>query len=80
MDKLLDEAKKKQIKIREKKLYKQVAEIIYDDVPVIPIYYSNNTVAAVKGIEGVKATSYINFDELSFKKQIGKIKDGGIIK
>lgn len=68
MDKLLDEAKKEVDQNKRKELYKQVAEIVYDDVPVIPMYYSNNTVAAVKGIEGVKATSYINFDELSFKK------------
>lgn len=68
MDKLLDDAKKEVDQNKRKELYKEVAEIIYDDVPVIPMYYSNNTVAAVKGIEGVKATSYINFDELSFKK------------
>ena len=68
MDKLLDEAKKEINSEKRKELYKKVADIIYDEVPAIPMYYVNNTVAAVKNVKGVKPTSYIYFQELSFEK------------
>lgn len=67
MDKLLDDAKKEVNPEKRKELYKEVADIIYTDVPVIPMYYTNNTVASTKNIEGMKPTSYINFNELKFK-------------
>lgn len=67
MDKVLDAAKKEVDQNVRKDMYKQVAEIIYEDVPVIPVYYSNNTVAAVKAVKGMKPTSYIYFNELSFE-------------
>lgn len=68
MDRLLDAAKKEVNPEVRKELYAKVADIIYEDVPVLPIYYTNDTVAAVNIVEGVKPTSYIRFDELSFKK------------
>ena len=67
MDKLLDAAKKEIDVEKRKELYKQVANIIYTDVPVIPMYYANNTVASTKYVEGMKPTSYILFNELKFK-------------
>ena len=67
MDKLLDDAKKEINTEKRKELYKEVADIIYTDVPVIPMYYTNNTVASTKNIEGMKPTSYIRFNELKFK-------------
>ena len=69
MDRLLDEAKKEVNVERRKELYSKVADIIYEDVPALPIYYLNDSVAAVKSVEGMKPTSYIRFDELSFKKE-----------
>lgn len=69
MDRLLDEAKKEVNVERRKELYSKVADIIYEDVPALPIYYLNDSVAAVKSVEGMKSTSYIRFDELSFKKE-----------
>lgn len=68
MDRLLDAAKKEVNQEKRKELYKQVADMIYEEVPVIPMYYANNTVAAVKSVKGVKPTSYIYFHELSFEK------------
>ena len=52
---------------KEKSYIKEVADIIYTDVPVIPMYYTNNTVASTKNVEGMKPTSYIRFNELKFK-------------
>ena len=68
MDRLLDEAKKEVNPELRKELYAKVADIIYEDVPVLPIYYTNDTIAAVNTVQGAKPTSYIRFDELSFKK------------
>lgn len=67
MDKVLDEAKREIDVEKRKELYKEVADIIYTDVPVIPMYYTNNTVASTKNVEGMKPTSYIRFNELEFK-------------
>lgn len=67
MDKLLDSAKKEINTEKRKELYKEVADIIYTDVPVIPMYYTNNTVASTENVEGMKPTSYIRFNELKFK-------------
>lgn len=68
MDRLLDDAKKEVDQEKRKELYAKVADIIYEDVPALPIYYLNDSVAAVKSVEGLKPTSYIRFEELSFKK------------
>lgn len=68
MDRLLDAAKKEVNPELRKELYAKVADIIYEDVPVLPIYYTNDTIAAVNAVQGAKPTSYIRFDELSFKK------------
>lgn len=67
MDRLLDDAKKEIDVEKRKELYKEVADIIYTDVPVIPMYYTNNTVASTKYVEGMEPTSYIRFNELKFK-------------
>ena len=67
--KSVEEAKKEVNVERRKELYSKVADIIYEDVPALPIYYLNDSVAAVKSVEGMKPTSYIRFDELSFKKE-----------
>ena len=67
MDKLLDAAKREIDPEKRKELYKEVSDIIYEDVPVIPVYYTNNTVAATNDVEGVEPTSYILFQNLKFK-------------
>lgn len=68
MDILLDAAKKEVDQEVRKGLYAKIADIVYEDVPVLPVYYSNDTVAAINSVVGIKPTSYIRFDELSFKK------------
>lgn len=67
MDRLLDEAKKEINIEKRKELYKEVADLIYTDVPVIPMYYTNNVVASTKEVGGMQPTSYIRFNELKFK-------------
>lgn len=68
MDRLLDLAKKETDVKKREELYKEVSKIINEDVPAIPVYYINNTVAATKNIEGLEPTSYIMFQNLKFKQ------------
>lgn len=67
VDGLLDAAKKEMDVEKRKTMYKDVADAVNEDVPALPLYYSNTIIGANRSIEGVQPTSYPIFYKYSFK-------------
>lgn len=67
MDKLLEDARSEMDVEKRKNLYIEATKIINEDVPLIPMYYSNTTVGVSNNLVGVEATSYPLFYKYSFK-------------
>ena len=68
VDKLLDDAKKEMNVEVRRQMYIDASRIINEDVPVLPLYYSNTTVGISNKLTGVEATSYPLFYKYDFKK------------
>ncbi|MEG0584701.1 MAG: DNA-binding protein, partial [Cetobacterium sp.] len=64
---LLEDARSEMDVEKRKNLYIEATKIINEDVPLIPMYYSNTTVGVSNNLVGVEATSYPLFYKYSFK-------------
>lgn len=67
VDVLLDNAKKEMDVDKRKKMYGDVVDILNVDMPVLPMYYSNNTVGITKKLKNVQSVSYPLFNQYKFE-------------
>ncbi|MGL4253543.1 MAG: ABC transporter substrate-binding protein [Fusobacteriaceae bacterium] len=67
VDILLDGAKKEMDADKRKNMYGDIVDILNTDMPVLPMYYSNNTMGITKKLKNVQAVSYPLFNQYKFE-------------
>lgn len=68
VDELLDNAKKEMDIEKRRNMYIEIINIVNEDVPVLPINYSNTIIGVTNKLEGVQPISYPMFYKYNFKK------------
>lgn len=66
VDQLLDDAKKEMDVEKRRAMYVEVVNILNEDLPVLPLFYSNTVLGVTKKLQGVQPTSYPQFYKYSF--------------
>jgi len=65
LDKLLDSAQVEQDPVKQAQIYRQIQEILFEDLPYVPLWYEDHVYVARKNIKGYQLHADGNYDGLN---------------